>query len=237
MTAVLNAISSAIQFLLGLFTPMFGVAAMRWLLRPRDADPSLTLPSAGRRLLLTFAALGLSAAAFAVAVVLAEAIPTAVATAAATRAAVSGAEGPAVVAVATTAAILARVMFELVSMILGYGIVAWQGTDTRPEFATFGSAVRFRFGLFKAAGSLVLLLVSLLPLSSLLLAFPAVASQDGPCVLTTHFPSGAAITVSAPLSRMTAPLRLAAPFTRSIFDPGISPNKRENSPSCGVRMQ
>ena len=52
----------------------------------------------------------------------------------------------------------------------------------------------------------------------------------------TARPSGAAITVSAPLSSTTAPLRAAAARARVSLSPSRS-NRRRNSPSCGVRRQ
>ena len=68
---------------------------------------------------------------------------------------------------------------------------------------------------------------------------PAVASQGGALEAMVARPSGAATTVSGPLSSTTAPLRAAAARTRSSFERLgclllISLNNRGNSPSCGV---
>ena len=66
---------------------------------------------------------------------------------------------------------------------------------------------------------------------------PAVASEAGAWTLMTARPSGAATTVSAPLSRTVAPLRRAADRTRSTLPATAPPgrgNRRRNSPSCGV---
>ena len=64
---------------------------------------------------------------------------------------------------------------------------------------------------------------------------PAVASSGGAFSLIAARPSGAAITVSAPFSRTTAPLspRGAAGARRACCRAGWS-NRRANSPSCGV---
>jgi len=62
---------------------------------------------------------------------------------------------------------------------------------------------------------------------------PAVANDGGAWMLMTARPSGAAITVSGPLSRTAAPLRLAACRARSTLPapPARSGNSRRNSPS------
>src|SRR5665213_2686536 len=65
---------------------------------------------------------------------------------------------------------------------------------------------------------------------------PAVASSGGAFSLIAARPSGAAITVSAPFSKTTAPLALAARSARSSLLPEAS-NSRANSPSCGVNTQ
>ncbi len=66
---------------------------------------------------------------------------------------------------------------------------------------------------------------------------PAVASQGGALSAIAARPSGAATTVSGPLSKTTAPEISAARRARSSFEGDSSAralNKRLNSPSCGV---
>ncbi len=62
--------------------------------------------------------------------------------------------------------------------IWGYRAVAKQGTDTRETLISFGDGVRLRFKLWGLLGTVGLLGLSLLPLSSLLLAFPALVPQE-----------------------------------------------------------
>ena len=69
---------------------------------------------------------------------------------------------------------------------------------------------------------------------------PAVASCGGALSLIAARPSGAAITVSLPFSSTTAPLARAARRARSSLlsdAPAARPNRRANSPSCGVITQ
>ena len=62
--------------------------------------------------------------------------------------------------------------------IWGYRAVAGQGTTTRETLIAFGDGVRLRFKLWGLLGTVGLLGLSLLPLSSLLLAFPAIVPQE-----------------------------------------------------------
>ncbi len=68
---------------------------------------------------------------------------------------------------------------------------------------------------------------------------PAVPSHGVPLALMAARPSGAAITVSAPLSTTTASRKAAAARARSSREPSAGTaatplNRRANSPSCGV---
>src|SRR5437763_5759322 len=73
---------------------------------------------------------------------------------------------------------------------------------------------------------------------------PAVASSGGAPSLIAVRPSGVATTVSLPFSSITAPLSWAARRARSSLLPASLlpdgsrlPNRRANSPSCGVNTQ
>ena len=65
---------------------------------------------------------------------------------------------------------------------------------------------------------------------------PAVAKVGGALALMMARPSGAAMTVSAPFSTITAPLVRAAARARVSLSP-LESNRRANSPSCGVSTQ
>jgi putative ABC transport system permease protein len=62
--------------------------------------------------------------------------------------------------------------------IWGYLAVSKAGTDTRPTLVPYGVGVRLRFQLWMLVFTICLLALSLLPLSSLLLGFPAVFPQE-----------------------------------------------------------
>lgn len=56
--------------------------------------------------------------------------------------------------------------------------VSWQGGDTREDMRGYGVAVRFRLALWRLVGTVFVLALSLLPLSALLLAYPALNPQE-----------------------------------------------------------
>ena len=176
MNAVLHPLCAFLQFCNGLLTPILAVGLMRRFIKPRFDDrgrrvrPSTGIELLGKTILLEMLASVLGAIYWM--------IPIGIS---------------AVVAIATgimdnpqAPSPLVSLSFYLVHGALtaaGYFWVHLQGTDTAEEWDAFGSGLRFRFKILQLLGTAVVLGLSLLPLSSLLLAFPAIMPQES--VLST----------------------------------------------------
>lgn len=179
----LNASSDAIQFVFGLLTPMLGVALIRRLIRARAEEPDRV--GAGRRFVfsLIVAVLGIaflmafSVAGMAVLSVVMGIPLSALLNPPPAPEQPTGPLPPAVLKFIMTM-MFVRIGWEFATGVLGFIVVGVQGTDTRRELLAYGNAIRFRFTIVKAALSLFLLMFSLLPLSALLLAYPAAAPQE-----------------------------------------------------------
>lgn len=66
----------------------------------------------------------------------------------------------------------------IVLAVAGRVIVSWQGADTAGELRAYGIAVRFRMAVWRLVVTVGLLALSLLPLSALLLVYPALNPQE-----------------------------------------------------------
>ncbi len=195
-----------IQFLAGMFTPMVGVAALRWLTRPRRDAAGRPLPPAevGERIVRTMGVSLLGGLAFGGCAVFLFALGT-------VAYVVSGGPltppapppativetadtptttppppdtpppDPAPAPEAVVAGTVALVTVSLVGGLLwvvGRLLVLWQGTDTRDDLRAYGMAVRYRTNIWRLLGTAGVLALSLLPLSALLLAYPALNPQE-----------------------------------------------------------
>ena len=176
MNAVLHPLCAFLQFCNGLLTPILAVGLMRRFIKPRFDNrgqrvrPSEGIERLGKTILLEMLASVLGAIYWMIPI------------------GISGA-----VAIATgimdnpqAPSPLVSLSFYLVHGVLtaaGYFWVHRQGTDTAEEWDAFGSGLRFRFKILQLLGTAVVLGLSLLPLSSLLLAFPAIMPQES--VLST----------------------------------------------------
>ena len=171
MNAVLHPLCALLQFCNGFFTPILAVGFLRRFVKPRSDDrgrrprPSEGIERLGKTILLELLAFALSLAYWIIpgGIAVAVAIATGIAT------------DPA------NPSPLASLAFYLTHGVLtaaGYFWVHRQGTDTAEEWNAFGVGVRFRFKILQGLGTVLVLGLSLLPLSALLLAFPAVMPQE-----------------------------------------------------------
>ncbi|HET6574320.1 MAG TPA: ABC transporter permease [Fimbriiglobus sp.] len=163
---LLDAISWCLQVFTGLTTQLFPAWALDRFCRIRDGQPS----SPGERLVWSLALFALSGA-----VNLAFFVPLMaiyVAVALQTSGTLQG-QNP-----------LAQLVMSVPDFaLLGVALMKLRGkADYRGDFARYGRVVRFRAMLwrtvFRLLGTAVVLGVSLLPLSALLLAFPALVPQE-----------------------------------------------------------
>lgn len=167
------------QFLLGVATPLIVVAALRWYLRPRtDSHGEPRPPAAGfgrlGRTLVLFALCSAFGLVF-------QGIVFGVSFASGTAAVVSrgdspGPAGPTVVF--ELGAAVGRLCGVLGLTALGYVLLARQRWDSESDFREFQLVVRFKLAAIRFLTNLPVLGLSLLPLSSLLLAYPAINPQE-----------------------------------------------------------
>lgn len=194
MTSAFNVLAACIQFVVGLlFAPLVVVAAVRWFIRP-PADPEQSVDTGPVRFLLTLALVGLCVAGGVVVGGFLYAANLATVIVVLTAQGPDALQNPAAILKAVFAGFAVFSALTLALTLAGYLLIRWQGTETRAEFQAFGLAVWVNFlicdfffrRLPRFGGTVLLLGVSLLPLSALLLAFPAVAPQEA--VLTDAVP-------------------------------------------------
>ncbi len=184
MRFVLHAVCAVLQFLAGWFTPLLGVAALRRFTKPQlDSEGRLEPPLEGWARLGRTLILCLLGSAFW--------IPTygvLLAVRVWLRFAIAQ-ENPTTTLLQLVVVVsIGAILFSLVLLVLevvGAVVVDRQGTETREEMEAFGAAVgirmilwRFSLFLLRAFLQLPILGLSLLPLSALLLAYPAINPQE-----------------------------------------------------------
>ena len=172
MNAALKILGTLMQFATGLTTPILAVAGLRWYVkpRPRAVAEAGREPSSVDRFVRTILLAGLSAALGGIYWLLPASAAIAVGVATDSFASAGPPTNP--------APMLAFLLVHAIATVIGYVWVARQGTETSDDLHAFGGGVRVRFKILQLLGTGVVLGLSLLPLSALLLAFPAIMPQE-----------------------------------------------------------
>lgn len=186
MRALIRWWSAVGHFVAGLTTPMLGVATLRGLIKPRrgaaDRDPTTLSGSLGNAARLV-APWVIAFGGWLVLMVVSGAVGIGVVSFVANWGKPKPPDAdpptpPPEVMIASVAITMAFLVVVVAVAVLGQVLVSWQGTDTREDMRAFGIAVRFRLAVWRLVVTVGLLALSLLPLSALLLAYPALNPQE-----------------------------------------------------------